>query len=42
MATFIEGLSSHLRSDGTKNIRIAVHHNGGKQHIGTNLCDVVY
>jgi len=37
MATFVEGLSSHQRSDGTRNIRIAVHHNGEKQHIGTSL-----
>ena len=26
-----------IKEAGTKNIRIAVHHNGGKQHIGTNF-----
>ena len=37
MATFVAELSSYLKSDGTKNIRIAVNHNGDTQYIGTNL-----
>ena len=37
MATFVEELASYQRRDGTRNIRIALHHNGETQYIGTNL-----